>query len=83
MFANLSGTCPTPDYYAQTLNTITLSTVDGNQVGPFDPTELILYFVIHSNSSSPRNHDTKWDKGGCVYSSIKLRYKNRNIVFHS
>jgi hypothetical protein len=55
MFANLSGDCPAPDYYAQTLNNMTLSTVAGTNVGPFAPTEVILYFSIHSNSSSVVN----------------------------
>jgi hypothetical protein len=53
MFANLSGDCPTPDYYAQTLNNMTLAT--SLNVGPFAPTELILYFSIHSNSGSVVN----------------------------
>ena len=55
MFSNVSGTCPTPSYYGQTLINTSEDTVVGVQVGPFAPTELILAFAIGSNSSSVVN----------------------------
>ena len=53
MFTNLSGTCPTPAYYAQILNNMQLS--PAQNVGLFEPSELILAFAIGSNSSSVVN----------------------------
>ena len=53
MFSNVSGTCPTPSYYGQILNN--MESNPGTSVGPFDPDELILAFVIGSNSSSVVN----------------------------
>ena len=55
MFQNVSGSCPTPSYYGQTLNNMQLSPVGGSNVGPFGPTELILAFAIGSNSASAVN----------------------------
>jgi hypothetical protein len=55
MFTNLSLTCPTPAYYGQTLNNMTLSPVAGSNIGPFEPTEEILGFAISSNSASAVN----------------------------
>ena len=55
MYANVSGTCPTPNYYGSVLNNLELSTVAGSQVGAFGPTELIFAFSIHTNSGSPLN----------------------------
>lgn len=54
-FANLSGDCPTPSYYAFTLNNMGLSPVAGSNVGPFLPDEEILAFSIQSNSASAVN----------------------------
>jgi hypothetical protein len=55
LFANISGTCPTPAHYGQTLNVMITGNVVGTNVGPFDPTELILFFAIGSNSASAVN----------------------------
>ena len=55
LFANISGDCPTPAYYGQTLNVMITGTVVGTNVGPFDPSELILFFSIGSNSASAVN----------------------------
>ena len=55
MFQNVSGTCPNPNHYGSTLINMQLTTVSGNNVGPFAPTELILAFAINSNSVSPTN----------------------------
>jgi hypothetical protein len=55
MFTNLSGTCPTPAYYAQTLINMELSPVGSSNVGAFAPTEVILAFTIGSNSASAVN----------------------------
>jgi hypothetical protein len=55
MFQNVSGTCPNPNHYGSTLINMQLTTVSGNNVGPFAPTELILAFAINSNSVSPVN----------------------------
>jgi hypothetical protein len=54
-FANVSTSCPTPNYYGSNLINMELSTVAGSQVGAFAPTELILAFSIHTNSSSVLN----------------------------
>lgn len=54
-FANISSTCPTPNYYGSNLINMELSTVSGSQVGAFASTELILAFAINTNSSSPLN----------------------------
>jgi hypothetical protein len=54
-FANVSTSCPTPNYYGSNLINMELSTVAGSQVGAFAPTELILAFSIHTNSSSALN----------------------------
>jgi hypothetical protein len=53
MFTDLSGTCPAPAYYAQILNNMQLS--PAQNVGLFEPSELILAFAIGSNSSSVVN----------------------------
>jgi hypothetical protein len=50
MFTNLTGSCPTPAHYGQTLNNMDLSTAQN--VGTFSPSEEILFFSISSNSSS-------------------------------
>jgi hypothetical protein len=55
MFKNVSNTCPNPNHYGSTLINMQLSTVSGNNVGPFASTELILAFSIGSNSASPVN----------------------------
>jgi len=55
MFTNLSGDCPTPAYYAQTLINMELSPVGSSNVGAFSPTEVILAFTIGSNSASAVN----------------------------
>jgi hypothetical protein len=55
MYMNVSGTCPTPAYYGQTLINMQLSPVSSSNFGPFDPTELILAFSIQTNSASPVN----------------------------
>jgi hypothetical protein len=55
MYMNVSGTCPTPAYYGQTLITMQLSPVGSSNFGPFAPTELILAFTIQSNSASAVN----------------------------
>jgi hypothetical protein len=55
MFMNVSGTCPTPAYYGQTLNNMQLSPVGSSNFGPFDPTELLLAFTIGTNSASTVN----------------------------
>ena len=55
MFSQLSGICPTPAYYGQTLNNMDLSPVGGSNVGPFADSELILAFTIGSNSASAVN----------------------------
>jgi hypothetical protein len=55
MYGNVSGTCPTPNYYGSVLNNLELSTVAGSQVGAFAPTELIFAFSIHTNSGSALN----------------------------
>jgi hypothetical protein len=54
-FANVSTSCPTPNYYGSNLINMELSTVAGSQVGAFAPTELILAFSIHTNSASALN----------------------------
>ena len=55
-FANISGTCPTPQIPAPSnLINMQLSTVSGTNVGPFLPTELILYLTIGSNSVATIN----------------------------
>jgi hypothetical protein len=54
-FANVSTSCPTPNYYGSNLINMELSPVAGSQVGAFAPTELILAFSIHTNSSSVLN----------------------------
>lgn len=54
-FANVSGSCPTPNYYGSNLNNMELSTVSGSQVGAFASTELILAFAINTNSASALN----------------------------
>ena len=55
MFTNLSGDCPTPAYYAQTLINMDLSPVGSSNVGAFAPSEVILAFTIGSNSASAVN----------------------------
>lgn len=50
MFTNLSGSCPNPTYYGQTLNNMTVS--NDQNVGAFSPTEEILFFSISTNSGS-------------------------------
>jgi hypothetical protein len=55
MYMNVSGTCPTPAYYGQTLINMQLSPVGSSNFGPFSPTELILAFTIGTNSASPVN----------------------------
>jgi hypothetical protein len=56
MFANVSGTCPTPyTPFISTLINTQLSPVAGSNVGPFAPTELILAFNISTNSTSVIN----------------------------
>jgi hypothetical protein len=55
MFSDLSGSCPNPAYYGQTLNNMELSPVGGSNVGPFLPTEEILFFSISTNSASVIN----------------------------
>jgi hypothetical protein len=55
MYMNVSGTCPTPAYYGQTLINMQLSPVGSSNFGPFAPTELILAFSIQTNSASPVN----------------------------
>jgi hypothetical protein len=54
-FANVSTSCPTPNYYGSNLINMELSPVAGSQVGAFAPTELILAFAIHTNSASVIN----------------------------
>jgi hypothetical protein len=53
MFTNLSGSCPTPTHYGQTLNNMVISTAQS--VGTFSPEEEILFFSISTNSSSVIN----------------------------
>jgi hypothetical protein len=53
MFTNLSGSCPTPTHYGQTLNNMVISTAQS--VGTFSPEEEILFFSISTNSSSVVN----------------------------
>jgi hypothetical protein len=55
MFMNVSGSCPTPAYYGQTLNNMQLSPVGSSNFGPFEPTELLLAFTISTNSASAVN----------------------------
>jgi hypothetical protein len=55
MFTNLSGDCPTPAYYGQTLINMDLSPVGSSNVGAFSPSEVILAFTIGSNSASAVN----------------------------
>jgi hypothetical protein len=55
MYMNVSGNCPTPAYYGQTLINMQLSPVGSSNFGPFLPTELILAFTIGTNSASPVN----------------------------
>jgi len=54
-FANISTSCPTPNYYGSNLINMELSTVAGSQVGAFASTELILAFAINTNSASVIN----------------------------
>jgi len=55
-FANISGTCPTPQIPSPSnLINMQLSTVSGSNVGPFLPTELILTLTIGSNSAATIN----------------------------
>lgn len=54
-FANVSTTCPTPNYYGSNLINMELSTVAGSNVGAFAPTEIILAFAINTNSASALN----------------------------
>jgi hypothetical protein len=53
-FANPSGSCPNPSYYASTLLQMTPSTVQ-NPRGLYGPTETIMFFAIGSNSASAVN----------------------------
>jgi hypothetical protein len=53
-FANASGSCPIPSYYASTLLQMTPSTVQ-NPRGLYGPTETIMFFAIGSNSASAVN----------------------------
>jgi hypothetical protein len=55
MFANVSGTCPTPFHYGSVLNNMQLSTVAGSNVGAFGATEVILAFSIGTNSAAAVN----------------------------
>lgn len=54
-FANVSTTCPIPNYYGSNLINMVLSTVPSSNVGAFALTELILAFAIHTSSSSILN----------------------------
>jgi len=55
-FANISGTCPTPQIPAPSnLINMQLSTVSSSNAGPFLPTELILFLTIGSNSAATIN----------------------------
>lgn len=54
-FANVSTSCPIPNYYGSNLINMDLSTVAGSQVGAFAPTELILAFAINTNSASAKD----------------------------
>ena len=55
MFMDVSGNCPTPSYYGQTLINMQLSPVGSSNVGAFAPSEVILAFSIGSNSASAVN----------------------------
>jgi hypothetical protein len=55
MFMDVSGDCPNPAYYGQTLINMELSPVGSSNVGAFAPSEVILAFTIGSNSASAVN----------------------------
>jgi len=53
MFTNLSGSCPSPSHYGQTINNMVISSAQS--VGAFSPSEEILFFSISTNSISVIN----------------------------